>query len=536
MSKTLALYMRLSSEDDNAGESDSIRNQRELLRSFVSGRREFKDWEIIEFQDDGCSGTSFNRPEVKRLLMLARQKRIQCIIVKDFSRFGRNYIDVCDYLEQVFPLYGVRFIAVNDNYDSEQTKGSSVGMDVALKSMISELYSRDISAKIRSSNKVRWSKGEYLGTIAFYGYKLSETKKNKLVIDEPAAVIVRRVFQLALDGINPNDIAVLLNQENLPAPLAYRKQNGMHFTRGWKVADERILWTRFSVKRILCDERYTGKLVSHKRTKADVSAKKTKANPKSEWIVADNSHEPLVTEEQFEKAGLWFKKKNMKGKPVSSKGYPLTSILKCGYCNHTLARVCVKEPYYNCYMSHYEKEAMCKGIKISEKVLSHILLEVMNKQIDLVLRDGRNPSEFTFTGHQQIQSLQKQILCQQEESEKLKIVRKNAFEEYCFQHISKQQYAAILETNTQQMASLSEHIHAMQAECSLITETAQETEHRQIHKKYKFADELNKDMAAAFIKEIRVFQNNRFEVVWSYEDYYKMNANRDEPALSLQAK
>lgn len=187
MPKTLALYMRLSSEDENIGESDSIKNQRELLHRFVAEKREFKDWEILEFQDDGYSGTNFNRPQIKRLLMLVRQKRIDCIIVKDFSRFGRNYIDVCDYLEQVFPLYGVCFIAVNDMYDSNQTKGSSVGMDVALKSMVSELYSRDISTKIRSSNKVRWSNGKYLGTIAFYGYQLSETAKNKLVIDDQSS-------------------------------------------------------------------------------------------------------------------------------------------------------------------------------------------------------------------------------------------------------------------------------------------------------------------------------------------------------------
>lgn len=271
MPKTLALYMRLSSEDENIGESDSIKNQRELLHRFVAEKREFKDWEILEFQDDGYSGTNFNRPQIKRLLMLVRQKRIDCIIVKDFSRFGRNYIDVCDYLEQVFPLYGVRFIAVNDIYDSNQTKGSSVGMDVALKSMVSELYSRDISTKIRSSNKVRWSNGKYLGTIAFYGYQLSETTKNKLVIDDQAAVMVRRIFQMAADGVNPNEIAVLLNKEKIPSPLAYRKQNGTDLDRGWKVADDRLLWTRFAIKRILCDGRYTGKLVSYRRTKADVS-------------------------------------------------------------------------------------------------------------------------------------------------------------------------------------------------------------------------------------------------------------------------
>lgn len=522
MPKTLALYMRLSSEDENIGESDSIKNQRELLHRFVAEKREFKDWEILEFQDDGYSGTNFNRPQIKRLLMLVRQKRIDCIIVKDFSRFGRNYIDVCDYLEQVFPLYGVRFIAVNDRYDSNQTKGSSVGMDVALKSMVSELYSRDISTKIRSSNKVRWSNGKYLGTIAFYGYQLSETQKNKLVIDEQAAVVVRRIFQLAADGVNPNEIAVLLNKEKIPSPLAYRKQNGTDLDRGWKVADERLLWTRFAIKRILRDERYTGKLVSYRRTKADVSTKRTKANPKSEWIIAADTHEPIVTQELFEKAGIWFPKKENWCKTVPSRKYPLTGILKCGYCHHNLTRASVKQPYYHCYMAKYEESTPCSTIKVMEMAFSDILLAIINKQVSMVLRDGRNPSEFTLTNHERIQSLQKEIQIRQQEIEKFRVSRKNAFEEYCFEYISKEQYAALLEANTQQMNQISERLRELQTECSLLTEDKQETEYQQVHQKYEFADQLTKDMVLAFVKEVFVFEGERFEIVWNYEDYYKM--------------
>lgn len=522
MPKTLALYMRLSSEDENAGESDSITNQRELLHRFVAEHREFKDWELLEFQDDGYSGTNFNRPQIKRLILLARQKRIDCIIVKDFSRFGRNYIDVCDYLEQVFPLYGVRFIAVNDMYDSNQTRGSSVGMDVALKSMIGELYSRDISKKIRSANKVRWSKGEYLCTIAFYGYQLSETEKNKLVIDEEAAAVVRRIFQMAADGVNPNDIVVLLNKEQIPSPLSYRKQNGTDSDRGWKVVDERLLWTRYSVKRILCDERYTGILVSYKRTKADVSTNRTKANPKAEWITVPDSHEPIVTQDIFEQAGIWFPKQKSPRKPCTNRGYPLTGILKCGHCHHRLTRDSNKEPYYHCYMAKSEEVTPCSNIKVYEKTFSKILLAVINKQVSMVLHDGRNPTEFTLTNHERIKSLQKQIQRKQQDLEKLRIARKNAFEEYCFEHISKEQYAALLESNTRQMEQLSEKLRELQGECSALTESKRELDYQQLHKKYEFADQLTKDMVTAFVKEIFVFEDDRFEIVWNYEDYYKM--------------
>lgn len=522
MSETLALYMRLSSEDGSVGESDSISNQRELLHRFVESKPEFNGYEILEFQDDGFSGTNFNRPQVKRMLLLARQKRINCIIVKDFSRFGRNYVDVCDYLEQVFPLHGVRFLSVTDNYDSNKTKGSSVGMDVALKSMIHEMYSRDISTKIRSANKVRWTRGEYLGTIAFFGYKRSETEKNKLVPDDFAAEVVRRIFSLAAGGMNPNEIAVLFNKENVPTPLMYRKQNGTHTMRGWTAVNDEVLWTRHNIRRILCDERYTGTLVSYKHTKAGVSSKKTKFLPREEWIIAENAHEPLITKEQFEEAGKHFRHSNRSGTNIAG-GYPLTGMLKCGYCNHKLTRSKVKKPYFLCAMARYEESTLCGHAKVLEKDFSDTLLAVICKQVELVLLDGRNPSEFTLTNHERMIRLTAAIQKQQDELAKLKAARKNAFEEYYSERISKDRYAALLATNSIQSEAATGKLQALQGEYSEITESSRETDYQKTHKKYQFAEELTKEMVRELIKEIRVFDGNKFEIVWNYEDYYRLS-------------
>ena len=150
---------------------------------------------------------------------------IRCIIVKDFSRFGRNLIEVGDYLDQIFPFLGVRFIAVNEDYDSKKSLGSAVSLDVSLKAMVYEMYSRDISEKIRCVQKAKMKKGEYLCAIAFYGYKKSGTEKNKLEIDEPAADVVRRIFRMAADGTAPTQIALSLNTEGILSPLAYRRRN-----------------------------------------------------------------------------------------------------------------------------------------------------------------------------------------------------------------------------------------------------------------------------------------------------------------------
>lgn len=522
MSKTLALYMRLSSEDGTVGESDSISNQRDLLHRFVESKPEFNGCEVLEFWDDGFSGTNFNRPQVKRMLLMVRQKRINCIIVKDFSRFGRNYVDVCDYLEQVFPIYGVRFLSVTDNYDSDKTKGSSVGMDVALKSMIHEMYSRDISTKIRSANKVRWAKGEYLGTIAFYGYKLSDTIKNRLVPDEPTAEVVRRMFSLAAGGMKPNDIAILFNKEKTPTPLMYRKQNGTHEMRGWTATSDEILWTRHNVKRILCDERYTGTLVSYKHTKADVSSKRVKFLPKEEWVIAENAHEPLVTKAQFEEAGKHFKPLKHKGSMVS-RGYPLTGILKCGYCNHNLARVTVKQPYFSCHMARFEEKSPCSHVRVQEKEFSGILLAVICKQVEAVLLDGKNPSEFTLTNHERLLRLTAAIKKQQDILTKLKTARKNVFEEYYSEHITKERYSALLTTNSEQSTTETDKLQALQNEYAGITENSRETEYQPTHRKYGFADELTREMVMELVKEIRVFGDDRFEIVWNYEDYYRLS-------------
>lgn len=523
MPKTLALYMRLSSEDANVGESDSIKNQRQLLQGFVAGRAEFKGWEVLEFWDDGFTGTNFNRPNVKRMLLLARQKRINCIIVKDFSRFGRNYIDVCDYLEQVFPLNGIQFISVNDNYDSNLTKGSSVGMDVALKSMISELYSRDISSKIRSTHKIRQARGEYLGSIAFYGYKLSETEKNKLTVDEPAAVVVRRIFKLAAEGMNPNDLAVLFNREKVPTPLAYRKLNGTHLSRGWAATNDEVLWTRAAVKRIVCDERYTGKMVGNKRTKADVSSKKVRFIPQAEWIIVDDTHEPIVTAEQFEAAGKWFEPRTPRKKPDKDRAYSLTGILKCGYCNHNLTRSNVKAPYFFCQMSRYEEDSPCKNARVVEQTFSESLLRIIENQVALVLADGRNPSGFTLTGHEKITRLQAEIVKLQTDIARLKAARKNLFEEYCFEKISKDRYTADTAANMVQSDLISGQIQSLQTECAQITESSRETDYQKVHKQFALADKLTREMVLALVKEIRVFEDSRYEIVWNYEDYYALS-------------
>jgi len=226
MECTTALYIRLSDDDSGDRESNSVTNQRDLLTGFVSGHPVLNKTRIIEFADDGWSGTNFQRPAVTEMLDAIRTGGINCVVVKDLSRFGRNYVEVCEYLEQIFPFLGVRFIAVNDRYDSKTHTGSTAPLDVAFSAMRHGLYSKELSLKVRQSYAAKAAKGEFLCGVAPFGYMRSKTERNKLVIDEGAAATVRRIFDLAAEGRKTTEIAAVLNRENADTPLEYRRKRG----------------------------------------------------------------------------------------------------------------------------------------------------------------------------------------------------------------------------------------------------------------------------------------------------------------------
>jgi len=219
----IAKYLRFSVDDGKTGDSESIKNQRDLLDQYISRQEDLQGCEVVEFFDDGYTGMNFNRPGFINMMDAIKAKKIGGIIVKDFSRFGRNYIEVSDYLDQIFPFLGIRFIAVNEQYDSK-TAPASLGIDMAMKNIIYDLNSKDLSKKIRSARKTLMKKGDYISCYAIYGYT-NKVEKKKLVVDPPAAEIVRRMFEYAVNGDNARKIAMRLNDEGIPTPNAYNKSN-----------------------------------------------------------------------------------------------------------------------------------------------------------------------------------------------------------------------------------------------------------------------------------------------------------------------
>ena len=257
----IAIYLRLSSEDDDLKqlgklESNSIANQRNLLRDFISRNEEWAAADVVEFCDDGWSGKNFERPGVQEMIAQARQGHIQCIIVKDLSRFGRDHLIVDNYISRVFPFLGVRFIAVNDGIDSIRPEDVD-SMETSFKTLIYDYYSRDLSRKVRSAKELRAKRGDFLSPFAPFGYVKDPAKSSRLMIDPPAAEIVRYIFRMAIDGKRRVEIARTLNQEAVLTPMLYKRAAGCSRTI-WPCVHEDNFWTALSVTKILRDEPVQG--------------------------------------------------------------------------------------------------------------------------------------------------------------------------------------------------------------------------------------------------------------------------------------
>lgn len=257
MMATTAKYVRLSSEDDDLRqggklESNSIANQRDLLDAFISRMPELASTNVIEFCDDGWSGKNFERPAVQEMIAQARAGKIQCIVVKDLSRFGRDYLTVGSYISSVFPFLGVRFIAVNDGYDSIRPLDVD-SLDTSFKTLLYDFYSRDLSRKVRKAKRFRAQRGDFLSPFAPYGFIKDPEDKNHLLIDPPAAEIVRRIFRMMGSGHPTDQIAKVLNSEAVPTPMLYKRAAGCSRT-SWPSVQEENIWTRNIVSKILRDE------------------------------------------------------------------------------------------------------------------------------------------------------------------------------------------------------------------------------------------------------------------------------------------
>lgn len=428
-------YIRLSREDGDKAESDSIVNQKKLVQEYVLNE---KDLILQEFYvDDGWSGTNFNRPAFQRMLWDIENKRLDCVIVKDLSRFGRDYIDTGRYLERYFPEKQVRFISVTDGIDSGK---QTYDILVPIKNIFNEQYARDISKKVHSAIKTKQKAGEFIGAFAPYGYKKSSSDKNKLIVDPYAGKIVQRIFQMYLEGMGKLTIAKRLNKEGILCPSQYKKACGENY-RSKGEGKRELYWTYSAIHKILQSQVYAGDMVQGRKTQKMRGKQKTL--DKNMWITVNNTHEPIIDKETWNKVQNLMMRKTRQAQ-IKKEENIFAGFLKCGQCSGAMVKKVVggKENKKICYCcGTYVRlgKDYCSRHEISYQALEEIVKADLKNIAENMkdLEDMAKKAEKNLQGRTPGQDV---LLRYQGELARLKKMKKAIYEDYREGLINKEEF------------------------------------------------------------------------------------------------
>ena len=484
----IALYIRLSIEDVKY-ESMSIENQKLTLHEYASTLPEAGHAEILEFVDNGYTGTNFERPEVQRLIELVRQNRIDCIIVKDFSRFGRNSIETGYFLEKVFPLFHTRFISVSDGYDSANFRGNTGGMNVAFKYLINEYYSRDMSIKTRSAKYAKMERGEYQSKICPYGYR--KGANGRMEPDGEAAETVKLIFALAADGQSASGIARELHRRGIQTPGEYKAAHGNHTH---DISRAKGVWAISTILRILDNEVYTGDYIIRRREVKEIGGNRSVLRDRSQWIILPEHHEPLVDKDMFQRANEALRRYTIGGKKEHK--YPLKGLIFCGCCRHALTRHNPNNPIYVCRSSACQDDAPCRVLKIYVPEIEELVLLEIQAHMKQVEADSSSDGTVSFdAADSRTDSLEQERLA--------------LYEAYMNGEVS-------LDIFREQKERIAEMILTAQKSRTLLAEqSAKEdtaNEMRRIRDEISAADRLTAEMCEKLIDRVFVYPDKRIEV------------------------
>lgn len=383
-----ASYVRLSQDDGDKEESNSIVNQKSLIRDFMHKHPEFTL--VREYADDGYSGVNFDRPAFQEMMDDVKAGRINCIIVKDLSRFGRNYIETGKYLEQVFPFLGVRFIAINDNVDTGRSQTDAEQFVLPFKNLFNDSYCKDISTKVRSQLAIKRKNGDFVGSFACYGYMKDPADHNRLIIDPEAAEIVRSIFTWKIQGLSAERIADKLNSQGIACPMEYKRGQGLKVSTNFRTND-RAKWSPVTVLRILKNEVYVGVTTQGKVTTPSYKIKRLVEKPESEWDRVEGTHEAIITQDVFD-AVQALMLRDTRISPNKEKVYLFSGFLCCADCKLNMTRRIRRYKdkgyaYYSC--AGYRRGSGCTSHIISERLLYDAVLAAIQQQFKLVLEMER---------------------------------------------------------------------------------------------------------------------------------------------------
>lgn len=519
MEKAVAVYIRISMEDgdmqEGKTESGSITNQRALLQKYILGKEEFRGAPVQEFFDDGYTGRNFDRPGFQRMLEQCRMGKIGCIVVKDLSRLGRNYVEVGNLLEQVFPFLGIRVVSVNDGYDSDAFSGQTGGLDVAFKNLVYNLYSKDLSNKVKSAVNTRMKRGEYIGPFGIFGYQKDPEDVHKLVIDEEAAGIVRRIFRMVGDGMPRKEVVRVLNEENVPTAAVYKQRKGC--TRDWFPDGKKGGWNTSMVAKIIRDERYAGHMVGHRNVYESFDSKRQVAVDRSEWIVVRNTHEGIVTQEEFDRANA-----NMRSVVPGKKKNPANkgnfSVIVCPHCGLALRPGKNADSFMYCPTGRMHRDSPCGSVRIRRNVAERALMELVRKQAELLV-----------SAEQALKEKRRQRAGKQgmdagdvkAEMKRLDGCKISDYESYKAGKMTKEMFLERKRVSDMKRQELTAVLGEMEAQEILEEDSSREFGKALGIKEYLHLEKYDKAVMASLIASAKVMGEDRLEVTWKYQDVYE---------------
>ena len=518
-----ALYVRLSKEDGDKEESDSIVNQKDLIRSFLADKQDIRI--CAECVDDGYSGANFDRPDFKRMIREIEAGRIDCVVVKDLSRFGRNFVEAGRYIDQIFPALGIRFIAVNDNYDSINGRTSSDKILIPFKNLINDAYCRDISIKVRSQLEIKRKKGDFIGSFAVYGYLKDPSDRHKLIVDDYAAAVVRDIFRWKLEGASQQRIADRLNGRGELSPMEYKRFCGLQYRSGFQV-NPKAKWTAVAIGRVLRNEFYIGTLVQGRRTTPNHKVKKTIQKPREEWIRVEDSHPAIIEKEDFLAVGRLLMQ-DTRVAPKEENVYLLSGLVFCGDCKQNMVRnsVCRNGKTYVYYMcGNNRTNKACSSHRISEAALEQAVYLSLKEHIANILNVERILQCIeTLPVHQEeVQKTDAQLIKKQEEIARYSRLKTTLYESLSDGLINKAEYLELkagYDIKIADAQAASEKLKE-ELECLLQNRTGSSLWIEQF-KKHRNITELTRHIAVTLIDRIMVFEDCRIDIRFRYQYDYE---------------
>lgn len=531
-------YVRLSHEDGDKEESNSVTGQKDLIRDYFSRHPELRECGMKV--DDGYTGSNFQRPAFQEMMADVRAGRVNCIVVKDLSRFGREYLDAGEYIEKIFPFLGVRFIAINDNYDSLHPNAESDDLIIPFKNLINEAYCRDASIKIRSQLEIKRRRGDFIGSFAVYGYIKDPDDRHRLIVDDFAADVVRDIFKWKLEGISAGDIADKLNMDGILSPMDYKKSQGLRFATPFRV-NTKSRWTAAAVLRILKNPVYTGVLAQGKNTTPSYKVKRRIEKPAEEWAVIEDRHEAIIDRFNFESVQKVLAL-DTRTSPGNKAVELFSGMTYCGECGAAMIRKTVpsggkKYVYYIC--AAHKNEKTCFAHTLRDNALEEIVTEALKRHIQNVI-DLSALLELTDTAALQqagVRKLQGRLDKKQEEIDRYQRLLRSLYESLTDGIIDREEYQALKKTYTAGRDEAEGQADALREEMSRTLEhTINNRDWMEQFRKRGNIVALDREIVVSLIERILIYKDRRVEIVYRWQDEFQYQADLLLQAQALSVK